>query len=157
MEGMSDPLSRRTALAVTGLGIGAPALAACGSSDSGASSAPPTGSDTTSAAPSSSSGSGSSAAGDDLGPASAVPAGGGKIFKDQNVVVTQPTAGTFKAFSATCTHMGCQVATISGGEIHCPCHGSAYSIKDGSVVGGPAPQPLPEKQVTEQGGNLIVS
>jgi Rieske Fe-S protein len=150
MGGMSDPLSRRTALAVTGIGLSAPALAACGSSDNGASSAPPTGADTTSSAPSSSSG-------DNLGPASAVQVGGGKIYASQNVVVTQPTAGEFKAFSATCTHMGCQVAKVADGKIQCPCHGSQYSITDGSVVGGPAPAPLPAKQVSDQGGNLIVS
>ena len=152
MGGMSDPLTRRTALAITGVGLSAPALAACGSSDNGAASAPPTGADTSAAAPSSSGG-----AGADLGPASAVPAGGGKIYPQQNVVVTQPTAGTFKAFSATCTHMGCQVATVADGKIQCPCHGSQYSITDGSVVGGPAPSPLPSMQVTDQGGNLVVS
>lgn len=152
MGGMSDPLSRRTALAITGAGLSVPALAACGSSGNGASSAPPTGATTSAGAPSS-----SGAAGADLGPASAVPAGGGKIYAQQNVVVTQPTAGTFKAFSATCTHRGCQVASVAGGHIHCPCHGSSYSITDGSVVGGPAPAPLAEMHVTDQGGNLIVS
>lgn len=147
---MSDPLSRRTALAVTGAGLSASALAACGSSDNGASSAPPTGGDTP-PAPS------SSGPGQNLGPASDVPTGGGKIYAQQNVVVTQPTAGDFKAFSATCTHMGCQVAKVADGKILCPCHGSQYSITDGSVVGGPAPAPLPAKQVTDQGGNLVVS
>ena len=91
------------------------------------------------------------------GAAEGGPAGGGKIYPQQNVVVTQPTAGTFKAFSATCTHMGCQVATVADGKILCPCHGSQYSITDGSVVGGPAPSPLPSKQVSNNGGTLVVS
>ena len=74
--------------------------------------------------------------------------GGGKIFADQLVVVTQPTAGAFKAFTAVCTHMGCTVNQVSNGLIMCPCHGSEYSISDGSVKQGPAPTPLPAKQIS---------
>ncbi len=96
-------------------------------------------------------------AGGGIAQTSDIPVGSGKIFDAQNVVITQPTAGHFKAFSATCTHMGCTVATISNGLIHCPCHGSQYSITDGSVKGGPAPKPLPSKNVTVQGTELIVS
>src|SRR5690349_15478085 len=39
-----------------------------------------------------------------------VPVGGGVIVDERNVVVTQPTAGQFKAFTAICTHQGCTVA-----------------------------------------------
>ena len=56
------------------------------------------------------------------------------IFPGPQVVVTQPTAGEFKAFSAVCTHMGCIVNQISNGTIDCPCHGSQYSITTGDVV-----------------------
>ena len=71
-----------------------------------------------------------------------IPVGGGKIFDADNVVVTQPIAGTFKAFGATCTHQNCLVQSISDGLITCPCHGSQYSITDGSVVtAGPGPDP----------------
>jgi len=97
------------------------------------------------------------AAGTAVGPASAVPVGGGKIFADASVVVTQPTAGTFKAFSSTCTHQGCAVSTVSGGTINCPCHGSKFNIADGSVANGPAKKPLPAKQVTSTGGQLSVT
>jgi Rieske Fe-S protein len=71
-----------------------------------------------------------------------VPVGGGQILPGPKVVVTQPTAGSFKAFTAVCTHQGCTVGTVSGGTIQCPCHGSRFSIKDGSVVNGPATRPL---------------
>jgi len=97
------------------------------------------------------------AAGKAVGPASAVPVGGGKIFADASVVVTQPTAGTFKAFSSICTHQGCAVSTVSGGTINCPCHGSKFNITDGSVANGPAKKPLPAKQVTSTGGQLSVT
>jgi Rieske Fe-S protein len=84
-----------------------------------------------------------------------IPVGSGKIF--DNVVVTQPKAGTFKAFSTVCTHQGCQVNAIAGGVIKCPCHGSQFSIADGSVKAGPAPAPLPAKAVTVKDGEISVT
>jgi Rieske Fe-S protein len=84
-----------------------------------------------------------------------VPVGGGKIVNGANVVLTQPVAGTFKGFSAVCTHQGCIVATIANGTIDCPCHGSKFSVKDGSVVNGPASSPLPPVKITVQGTSIL--
>ena len=84
-----------------------------------------------------------------------VPVGGGVIIADEKVVVTQPTAGSFKAFSSTCTHQGCQVTSISGDRIACQCHGSSYSIVDGSVKGGPAPRPLPKVAIKVEGDEVV--
>jgi Rieske Fe-S protein len=86
-----------------------------------------------------------------------IPVGGGTIYPDLEVVVTQPTRGEFKAFSAICTHQGCTVGQVAHGTIDCPCHGSEFSVKDGSVVRGPATQPLPEKRVTVNGDRIRVS
>ena len=72
-------------------------------------------------------------------------------------MVTQPTQGDFKAFSAVCTHQGCVVAEIKGEDIDCNCHGSKFSIKDGSVVSGPATQPLQALKATVSGGEISVS
>jgi Rieske Fe-S protein len=102
----------------------------------------------------SSKGGGDSGSGGALGKSSDIPVGGGKIFKSEKVVVTQPQQGEFKAFSAVCTHRGCTVDSISGGKIHCPCHGSAFNVTDGSVANGPAAKPLPAKTVTVQNGEL---
>jgi Rieske Fe-S protein len=166
---MPDQLTRRTALTVAaGAGVGLPLLAACGSSTTGASDPQtPVTQPTTSSASASptapathgSPGGGAKSAshGAELGPTSKVPSGGGEIFAGQNVVVTQPTSGTFKGFSATCTHMGCQVSTVSNGTINCPCHGSQYSIKDGSVVAGPAPKPLPPVDIVVDGGAVFMA
>ncbi|HLV58036.1 MAG TPA: Rieske 2Fe-2S domain-containing protein [Natronosporangium sp.] len=74
-----------------------------------------------------------------------VEVGGGIILPTENVVITQPTEGEFKAFSATCTHQGCQVSTVANGTINCFCHGSQYSIEDGSVVRS-APELTPQTQ-----------
>lgn len=88
-----------------------------------------------------------------------IPVGSGKIFDD--VVVTQPTAGQFKAFDAHCTHQRCLVTSISGGTIQCPCHGSTFSVTDGSPTGGPAKDqgtgPLASKTATVNGDTVTVS
>ncbi|MGB0189534.1 MAG: ubiquinol-cytochrome c reductase iron-sulfur subunit [Nocardioides sp.] len=67
----------------------------------------------------------------------------GKIVAKRGVVVTQPKKGTFRVFSATCTHQGCRVSTVDRKEIGCPCHGSKFSSKNGFVLAGPATKDLP--------------
>ena len=101
-------------------------------------------------------GASSSAGAKALAATSQIPVGSGMIFPGPQVVVTQPTAGEFKAFSAICTHMGCIVNQISDGTIDCPCHGSQYSITTGDVVTGPAPRPLPAKQIKVSGGSVFL-
>ncbi|MEU6260675.1 Rieske (2Fe-2S) protein [Streptomyces sp. NPDC047043] len=93
-------------------------------------------------------------AGQELAKTSEIPVGGGKIFKEEKVVVTQPKKDDFKAFSAVCTHQGCTVGTISDGIIHCPCHKSEFHIADGSVAKGPAAKPLPAEQIKVDGNSI---
>ena len=90
-----------------------------------------------------------------LASTSSVPVGGGKILTGQQIVITQPTAGSFKAFTAVCTHQGCIVNTVTGGTIDCPCHGSKFSVKDGSVVNGPAPSPLAPVAIKVEGTSIV--
>jgi nitrite reductase/ring-hydroxylating ferredoxin subunit len=85
-----------------------------------------------------------------------IPVGSGKVFADAQTVITQPKQGEFKAFSAVCTHQSCLVDAVTN-TINCPCHGSKYSITDGSVVNPPATQPLPPKTIKVSGNNLSVS
>jgi Rieske Fe-S protein len=159
--------SRRTVLrgaGVVGAAAVAASLAACGSDSgstdtAGGDSAPtgggtpaPTGTDGGGASTGSS---GGGAGG--LAKTADIPVGGGKIFADQKIVVTQPTSGQFKAFTAVCTHMGCTVGTVSNNTIMCPCHGSQFSAADGSVKQGPAASPLAEKKVTVSGDEITVS
>jgi Rieske Fe-S protein len=92
--------------------------------------------------------------GQELARTADVPVGGGTIFKDEKVVVTQPQEGDFKAFSAICTHQNCTVGTVADGTIDCPCHKSKFKITDGSVVSGPATRPLPEQQITVEGDSI---
>ena len=84
-----------------------------------------------------------------------VPVGGGKILADKKIVITQPRAGSFEAFTAICTHQGCTVSSVSGGTVNCPCHGSKFSIANGSVVTGPAPSALAPVSIKVQGTSIV--
>lgn len=80
-------------------------------------------------------------------PVAAVPVGGGVIFAEHGVVITQPVAGTYVGFSSVCPHQGCSVRVVAGGTINCFCHGSRFRITDGSVAGGPAREPLARRRI----------
>ncbi|MBT2439693.1 Rieske (2Fe-2S) protein [Streptomyces sp. ISL-36] len=86
-----------------------------------------------------------------------IPVGGGKVLADQGVVITQPTAGQFKAFSSKCTHQGCAVSGVSDGVITCPCHQSLFDASDGSVKGGPATAPLPPTPIKVDGESITLA
>ncbi len=137
----NEPSTSRRAVVggVVGAGLGLPLLAACGSSGS-------SGADKKTDTPSG-----------PVGTTTEVPVGGGKIFIAEKVVVTQPSEGEFKAFSAVCTHQGCVVSEVEGKDIVCGCHGSKFSIEDGSVLGGPATKALPEFKVSTKGTEIRVS
>jgi Rieske Fe-S protein len=99
--------------------------------------------------------------GDALANVDDVEVGGGFINASERVVITQPAEGQFRGFSAICTHQGCTVSSVSGGTINCPCHGSRYSIEDGSVVQS-APEltqdtqaPLPEVEIMADGDTIV--
>jgi len=143
----TPPTTRRALFAGVGA-VGAVAvLAAC---------AEDTTSTTTSAitgAPAAGATSGAAAAGG-IAKTSDIPVGGGKIIAASGVVVTQPVAGTFKAFDSTCTHQRCPLASVSGGTINCDCHFSKFSIADGSVVSPPATEKLPEKKIVVDGDTI---
>jgi nitrite reductase/ring-hydroxylating ferredoxin subunit len=97
------------------------------------------------------------AAGTVLAAVADIPVGGGKIFADKGIVVTQPTKGDVKAFSATCTHAGCTVSSVDNGTINCECHQSKFRIADGSVADGPAPRPLEPAKVTVDGDSVTLA
>ncbi|WP_432138985.1 Rieske (2Fe-2S) protein [Streptomyces sp. bgisy154] len=139
--------ARRTVVAAAGAAGLAVALTACGDSDGGSSDV--TGGETGQAA--------GGGAADALATTADIPEGGGKVFADQKVVVTQPKAGEFKAFSAVCTHQGCAVKSIADGIINCPCHNSNFSVEDGSVQSGPAKKPLPSVPITVNGDSITLA
>ncbi len=149
----TDKISRRSLGGLAAAGVGLPLLAACGSDD------PETASDPTGSRSSAAGSTGSAPAGggEVLTPASAIEVGGGAIFPDAEVVVTQPSEGEFKCFTAVCTHQGCLVSSVSDGTINCDCHGSQFSIEDGEVEEGPATFPLAEVPITVSGDSISLA
>ena len=164
---MGENITRRTVLrgagAMGAVAASAASLAACGSSSPSSTattgSAATTGQATstpvpTTGAASGTTGGGAAASGTKVAKAD-VPVGGGKIVG--GAVVTQPSSGTFKAFTSTCTHQGCTVGSVANNKIMCPCHGSGFDASTGAVVNGPATRALPAKTVTDSGDSVVVT
>ncbi|HTJ36051.1 MAG TPA: Rieske (2Fe-2S) protein [Dactylosporangium sp.] len=87
-----------------------------------------------------------------------IPVGGGKVVSDAGgTVITQPEAGTFKAFTAICTHQQCIVSSVSNNTIDCKCHGSTFSAVDGSATNPPATQKLEEKKLRMDGDDIYIT
>ncbi|CAL9627237.1 MULTISPECIES: Rieske (2Fe-2S) protein [unclassified Streptomyces] len=128
---MTETPTRRTVLRCAGAGAAA-LCAGCGG-----------GGDDSAASP-----------GQELARTGDIPIAGGKVLADEKIVVTQPEKGEFKAFSAVCTHQGCIVSDVRDGTIDCACHGSRFAVADGSVVRGPATEPLPGKRITVEGNSV---
>lgn len=137
--------SRRTVLTGVGAGAGLVVLAACSSPDSEGDATNGDGGDSP-VVP----------AGTDLVAASDVPLGGAVsvTIGEAPILVTQPTDGDIRAFSAVCTHQGCPV-NPGDGDLACPCHGSRYDLETAAVLAGPAPRPLPPLTVEVQDGRVV--
>ncbi|HWS37717.1 MAG TPA: Rieske (2Fe-2S) protein [Actinoplanes sp.] len=155
--------SRRGVLLGAGALGATAALAACGTDTVGtnpngsdfAAEPAPAGSEGTDGGSTGGGSTGGGSAGTVLVAASKVEVGGGVILDE--MVVTQPTEGTFKAFSNVCTHQGCKVSEIAGGTINCKCHGAKFSIEDGSPTSGPAKAALAATEVSQDGDNIVTA
>lgn len=145
--------TRRALLRTAGAGAAvatvAVTAAACGSSSNGTVGNP--------ASANAAGGGAGSGGGTILAKTSQIPVDGGMVISSAQIVVTQPSAGVYKAFTAVCTHQGCTVSNVSNNEIQCPCHGSVFSAKDGSVIQGPASSPLVSKTITVANGQITAA
>jgi Rieske Fe-S protein len=144
-------LSRRTVLSLGGatiIGAGAVALTAC----------TPTGAASGAGAPAAGNGSATTlASGTTVLALADVPVGGtaSATVDGQQLVLSQPTAGTVLCFSAICTHLGCPV-NATAKDFECPCHGSVFS-ETGAVLQGPAAVPLNKVPVKISGANVVTA
>jgi thiosulfate dehydrogenase [quinone] large subunit len=89
--------------------------------------------------------------------ASQLARGRAAIYRDPSdgqpdIIIRQPD-GSLSAFSAICTHAGCEVG-YEGGQIACPCHGGVYNPRTGAVESGPPPTPLPARRVLQHAGKI---
>lgn len=146
-------IPRQKVIVGAGLGLIAAALAACTTYGKKPEASGDTATTTTEAAPGTSA-PGPAAPANAIATTAEVPVGSGVIVDE--IVVTQPSAGEFKGFSAICTHKGCTVDEVADGTINCPCHGSKFNL-DGSVANGPATKPLEAKTVSVQGDSIVLS
>ena len=95
-----------------------------------------------------------------VGKSDEVPEGSAKAYPvaGQEIAIAR-SGGVLYAFSDICTHKGCNLSLggeIEGTEITCECHGSTFEMSDGSVVEGPATEPIATFPVREEEGELSV-
>jgi cytochrome b6-f complex iron-sulfur subunit len=92
-----------------------------------------------------------------IGPPANFPLGSVTLDKEQKVFIVRAKEGYFYALSAVCTHLGC-IANWKPEEgiVACPCHGSKFD-REGRVINGPAPRPLPRFAMSlDDQGTLVV-
>ncbi|GAA5119759.1 Rieske (2Fe-2S) protein [Alloalcanivorax gelatiniphagus] len=156
-------INRRRALSGSAaIAVGVPVLAACGADEEPTATDPATSasdspSPSASSSPEPSSDGTATPGGEALASAADVPVGGCFVVSGAKVVVTQPTEGDFKAFTAVCTHQGCLVETSTEGDIPCPCHASKFSLDDGSPLSGPATAALAPVEITVDGDSISLA
>ncbi|MFF8636428.1 Rieske (2Fe-2S) protein [Streptomyces pilosus] len=93
----------------------------------------------------------------ELGPESEVAAGGAKLYRDHNVVVSRGADGTLKAYDTLCTHAGCPINKLDGTQLICPCHGSEFDVTTGKVLREPAVAPLKPLTVEVRNGTMVAA
>jgi Rieske Fe-S protein len=83
----------------------------------------------------------------------------GKIFRfgSRPGLLIMNSDGTYRALSATCTHLGCTVQYRPDlREIWCACHNGIYDL-NGRNVSGPPPRPLTVFDVHVRGDEIVVN
>jgi len=136
-KGGSAMPGRREALGAAGVAACGVALAGCGGGDASARQAP-------------------GIKGQVIAKTADVPVGGGTVVKKWKIVVTQPAAGVYKAFSTACPHKGCAVSVPQDNVMTCPCHGSEFTADTGQATKGPATGALIAYQVRVEGDGIVV-
>jgi Rieske Fe-S protein len=92
--------------------------------------------------------------------AAGIPVGGSTVFDypetGEPCLLIRRSPDEFVAFSQKCTHLSCAVYYSKDDDrIECPCHNGYFSPRDGRVLQGPPPRPLPRVLLERRGGELV--
>ncbi|MGI8845038.1 MAG: Rieske 2Fe-2S domain-containing protein [Thermoleophilaceae bacterium] len=82
-----------------------------------------------------------------------------RVVVDETPVMLLRHGDAFHALHDRCAHRGCPLSDmgeIDGEVIECTCHGSRFSLRDGSLQRGPATTDQPSYEVRDSGGQLEV-
>jgi Rieske Fe-S protein len=78
-------------------------------------------------------------------------------FGNKPALLVRTSATEWKAFSAVCTHLNCNVQYDEANRhIWCACHNGLYNM-NGAVVSGPPPKPLEEFEVHLRGDEIVIA
>ncbi len=91
-----------------------------------------------------------------------VPVGGVKLFayptQNDPCILVRTSADAHVAYSQVCTHLSCAVYfSQETNRLECPCHKGSFNVKDGSVIAGPPPRPLPRIVLERRGNDLVAT
>jgi Rieske Fe-S protein len=89
-----------------------------------------------------------------------IPVRGVKLFEypgpGEQCILIRTAEEQYVAYSQKCTHLSCAVYySAEKNELICPCHNGVFSVRDGSVVQGPPPRPLPRVVLERRGADLV--
>ncbi len=73
-------------------------------------------------------------------------------------VLLARSEGTIRCIADVCSHLGGPLAEgeVRDGTVTCPWHGSCFSLRDGSVIHGPATHPQPSFETRTNAGQIEI-
>jgi len=96
----------------------------------------------------------------EVGEVGEIPIRGVKLFTyptpNDHCILIRTGEDEYVAYSQKCTHLSCAVYfSAKEDRLECPCHQGFFSLKDGSVLQGPPPRPLPRITLERNGARLL--
>jgi Rieske Fe-S protein len=87
-------------------------------------------------------------------------------INDEPIIVVREADNSIRAFTATCTHLGCTVSfrqMLPGTDtnpkpgFYCKCHKGEYDVNGVNIPGTRPPKPLTELTITQTADDLVVT
>jgi nitrite reductase/ring-hydroxylating ferredoxin subunit len=96
----------------------------------------------------------------EVGEVDEIPVRGIKLFTyptpEDHCILIRTGQEEYIAYSQKCTHLSCAVYfSAKDDRLECPCHQGFFSVRDGSVLQGPPPRPLPQITLERNGARLL--